>query len=142
MQRFIQRRQLLQSAAALAIPSVGGQVFAQDAFPSRPIKLLVAFPAGGPTDITMRALADKAIRDMTIRKDNVAAALDRNPILVTALNPVIGYEAAAAVAKRAYAEGRPVLEVACEDTSIPESELRRVLDPAALTRGGIDAAGG
>ena len=90
----------------------------------------------------MRALADKAISGMTIRKDNVAAALDRNPILVTALNPVIGYEAAAAIAKRAYAEGRAVLEVACEDTSIPESELRRVLDPAALTRGGIDAAGG
>ena len=56
----MQRRHLLQSAAALAIPSVGGQAFAQDAFPSRPIKLLVAFPAGGPTDITMRALADNA----------------------------------------------------------------------------------
>ena len=60
MQRLMQRRQLLQSAAALAIPSVGGGVFAQDAFPSRPIKLLVAFPPGGPTDITMRSLADNA----------------------------------------------------------------------------------
>ena len=56
----MQRRHLLQSAAALAIPSAGGQAFAQDAFPYRPIKLLVAFPAGGPTDITMRALANNA----------------------------------------------------------------------------------
>jgi len=90
----------------------------------------------------MRALADKAIAGMAIRKDRVAEALDRNPILVTALNPVIGYEAAAAIAKRAYAEGRPVLEVACEDTGIPESELRRVLDPSALTKGGTGTAGG
>ena len=59
----MQRRQLLQSAAALAIPALGlqGVAFAQaQGFPVRPIKLIVAFPAGGPTDITMRALADNA----------------------------------------------------------------------------------
>ena len=60
MQRPIQRRLLLQSAATLAVSSVGSQAFSQGEFPSRPIKLLVAFPAGGPTDITMRALADNA----------------------------------------------------------------------------------
>ena len=50
----MQRRHLLQSAAALAVPSlVGAQTF-----PSKPIKLIIAFPAGGPTDITMRVLAD------------------------------------------------------------------------------------
>ena len=59
----MQRRQLLQSAAALAAPVLGslGAASAQaQAFPVRPIKLLVAFPAGGPTDITMRSLADGA----------------------------------------------------------------------------------
>ena len=85
----------------------------------------------------MRALADKAIDGMTVRKDQVGAALDRNPILVTALNPVIGYEAAAKIAKRAYAEQRAVLEVAMEDTGLPEKQLRRLLDPAAMTTGGI-----
>ena len=69
-------------------------------------------------------------------------ALARNPILVTALNPVIGYEAAAAIAKRAYREKRPVLEVAVEMTKLPEKQLRRLLDPAALTRGGIGSGGG
>jgi fumarate hydratase class II len=85
----------------------------------------------------MRALADRAIAGLTIRKERVAAALDRNPILVTALNPVIGYEAAAKIAKRAYAEGRAVLEVALEESGLPEQALRRLLDPAALTTGGI-----
>ena len=85
----------------------------------------------------MRALADKAIAGLTIRKDRVAATLARNPILVTALNPVIGYEAAAKIAKRAYAENRPVLEVALEDSGLPEKTLRHLLDPARLTKGGI-----
>ena len=85
----------------------------------------------------MRALADKAIGGMTVRKVRVADALQRNPILVTALNPVIGYDAAAKIAKRAYAEQRPVLDVAIEDSGLPESTLRRLLDPAALARGGI-----
>jgi fumarate hydratase class II len=72
----------------------------------------------------------------------VREALDRNPILVTALNPIIGYEKAAAIAKQAYKEGRAVLDVAVEATGLPEKELRRLLDPAALTRGGIQQGGG
>jgi fumarate hydratase class II len=85
----------------------------------------------------MRRLADSSIDGLKVRRDTVAEALDRNPILVTALNPVIGYEKAAAIAKQAYKEGRPVLEVAVEATGMPEKELRRLLDPLALTRGGI-----
>ena len=87
----------------------------------------------------MRALADQAIAGLEVRKDKVAEALDRNPILVTALNPVIGYEKAAAIAKRAYAEDRPVFDVALEDSGLPEAALRRLLDPQALTTGGIHA---
>ena len=57
----MQRRRLLQSPAALSLPALGALAQAQPvAFPSRPIKLLIAFPAGGPTDITMRQLADNA----------------------------------------------------------------------------------
>jgi fumarate hydratase class II len=82
-------------------------------------------------------LADKAIAGLKVRHDKVKEALDRNPILVTALNPVIGYEKAAAIAKRAYKENRPVLDVAKEDSGLPEAELRRLLDPATLTEGGI-----
>ncbi|WP_374606494.1 class II fumarate hydratase [Thermomonas sp.] len=88
---------------------------------------------------TMVALADKAIAGLRIREGNLAAALDRNPILVTALNPVIGYEKAASIAKRAYAEGRAVLNVALEDSGLDEKTLRRLLDPADLAKGGIKA---
>lgn len=84
-----------------------------------------------------RLLADTAIAGFTVRQDNLRKALDRNPILVTALNPVIGYEKAAAIAKQAYREGRPVLEVARGVTGLPEKRLRELLDPAALAKGGI-----
>ncbi len=82
-------------------------------------------------------LADKAISGFTVNQANLDRALDRNPILVTALNPVIGYEKGAAVAKKAYAEGRPVKDVAREMTDLSDEELDRLLDPASLTEGGI-----
>ena len=84
-----------------------------------------------------RLLADKAIDGFTVNESNLKAALERNPILVTALNPVIGYELGAATAKKAYAEGRPIREVALEMTDLDEDELSRLLDPAGLTEGGI-----
>jgi fumarate hydratase class II len=89
-----------------------------------------------------RLLADKAIAGFRVRRDRIDEALARNPILVTALNPLIGYEAAAAIAKRAYRENRPVLEVAVEVTGLPEGKLRKLLDPEALTRGGIGSGSG
>ena len=84
-----------------------------------------------------RQLADTAIAGFRVRTDRIREALDRNPILVTALNPVIGYEKGAATAKQAYKEGRPILDVAMETTGLPEAELRKLLDPAALAKGGI-----
>jgi fumarate hydratase class II len=85
----------------------------------------------------MRLLADKSVAGLKVRRERVAAALNRNPILVTALNPIIGYEKAAAIAKRAYAEGRPILDVAAEDSGLQRNELERLLDPALLAQGGI-----
>jgi len=82
-------------------------------------------------------LADKAIAGFTVNQDKINDGLHRNPILVTALNLVIGYELGAAIAKKSYAEGRPVKDVAKEMTDLTEEELDRLLDPAALTEGGI-----
>jgi fumarate hydratase class II len=84
-----------------------------------------------------RVLADSAIAGFKVNEARLAEALERNPILVTALNPVIGYEKGAAIAKQAYAEGRPILEVAAQLTDLPREQLARLLDPAELTRGGI-----
>jgi fumarate hydratase, class II len=89
-----------------------------------------------------RALADNAIAGFKLNAAHIAEALDRNPILVTALNPVIGYEKGAAIAKQAYAQGRPIREVAAEMTDLPSEELAKLLDPAELTTGGIKGGGG
>ena len=82
-------------------------------------------------------LADKAIAGFKVNKARVDQALAMNPILVTALNPVIGYEKGAATAKQAYKEHRPIMDVALETTGLSKDELQKLLDPAALTRGGI-----
>jgi fumarate hydratase, class II len=89
-----------------------------------------------------RALADNAIAGFKVQETRLAEALDRNPILVTALNPVIGYEKGAAIAKKAYAERRAIREVAAQMTDLPAQELGRLLDPAELTRGGIKGSTG
>ncbi len=83
-----------------------------------------------------RILADKAIAGFTVNRDRLASQLALNPVLVTALNARIGYEQGAAIAKRAWAEGRPVIDVAAEITGISREELLQLLDPARLTRGG------
>jgi fumarate hydratase, class II len=92
--------------------------------------------------IAGRNLADNALAGFTVNKDRLNDALARNPILVTALNPLIGYEKGAAIAKRAYAQGRPILEVAAEMTDLSVDALRGLLDPKAMTKGGMRGAGG
>ena len=84
-----------------------------------------------------RLLADKAIAGFTVREDTLNRALALNPILVTALNPIIGYAKAAEIAKNAYKTKRPVVDVAMELTGMSREELERLLDPAKLTEGGI-----
>ena len=79
-------------------------------------------------------LADKAIKQFKVNEPNIAKSLDKNPILVTALNPVIGYDKAAEIAKQAYKEQRPVLEIALEQTELSKEKLQELLNPARLTR--------
>jgi fumarate hydratase class II len=82
-------------------------------------------------------LADKAVAGFTVNDARLADLVGRNPIMVTALNPVTGYELGAKIAKRAYAEGRPVKDVAAEMTTLTSDELDRLLDPRAMTEGGV-----
>ena len=84
-----------------------------------------------------RLLADETIAGFTVDESHIQGALQRNPILVTALNPVIGYDKAAAIAKRAYRECRPIIDVAMEETELSREALELLLNPSELTRGGI-----
>lgn len=83
------------------------------------------------------SLADKAIASFTVNEGNLTKALARNPILVTALNPLIGYAKAAAIAKKAYAEGRAIIDVAAEETDLDYKTLQGLLDPQKLIHGGL-----
>ena len=84
-----------------------------------------------------KLLAEKAIKDFTVNESNLTKALRMNPILVTALNPIIGYTKAAEIAKKAYQEGRPIIDVAAQETDITREELESLLDPIKLTNGGL-----
>ncbi|NOQ34303.1 MAG: aspartate ammonia-lyase [Methylococcaceae bacterium] len=87
---------------------------------------------------TSNVLADKAIEDFAVREAHLQEALAKNPILVTALNPIIGYLKAAEVAKAAYKQGRPIIDIADEMTELSRDELEKLLEPAHLTEGGIN----
>ena len=86
---------------------------------------------------SVKILADKAIRDFTVNTERIGSLIDKNPVLVTTLNPVIGYEKAAAIAKQAYRERRALKDVALEETDLSAEELDRLLDATVMTRGGI-----
>lgn len=81
-----------------------------------------------------KVLADKAVKGFTVNEERIASLVGKNPILVTALNPVIGYEKGAKIAKRAYAEGKSLKEVALEETNLSSEELDKILNPMKLTK--------
>jgi fumarate hydratase class II len=85
----------------------------------------------------MPLLANKAIKTFKVNSKNIDESLSKNPILVTALNRIIGYSNAAAIAKKAYKENKPIIDIAHEETGMSKSELKKLLNPAKLTKGGI-----
>ena len=86
---------------------------------------------------SMNALSKKAIKTFKVNHKNLELSSSKNPILVTALNPIIGYEKAAAIAKKAYKENKPIIEVAAEETDLTKAKLEKLLDPSKLAKGGI-----
>ena len=85
----------------------------------------------------MNVLSKNTISSFKVNKKNLEESLSKNPILVTALNPIIGYEKSAFIAKKAYKENRPIIDVAAEETDIPKAKLVKLLDPSKLAKGGI-----
>ena len=86
---------------------------------------------------SMNALSKNAIKSLKVNHKNLEVSLSKNPILVTALNSIIGYEKAAYIAKKAYKENRPIIEVADEETDITKAKLKKLLSPLKLSKGGI-----
>jgi fumarate hydratase, class II len=82
-------------------------------------------------------LADKCVDGIVANRERIEELLEGNLSLGTALAPHIGYDAAAALAKQAFTEGRTVRELAREKGLLPEGDLDRVLDARAMTEPGI-----
>jgi fumarate hydratase class II len=126
--------QVIGNDAAITIGGQSGNFQLNVMLPVIALNLLQSIELLGSASY---ALADSAIKGFKVNKDRLDEALERNPILVTALNPVIGYEKGAAVAKQAYKEGRAIRDVAAEQTQLKPEQLRELLDPLELTKGGI-----
>ena len=84
-----------------------------------------------------RNFAERSVQGVKANEDRIKQMVGKNPVLVTALNPLIGYDKAAKIAKTAFAEDRAVLEVAKEMTDLSEEELKKALDPINMTKGGF-----
>ncbi len=84
-----------------------------------------------------RILADKVIAGLTVDARHIAELLDRNPMLITALAPKIGYDKAALIVKKASAENRSIREIAGEELKMPEVEINLLLDPLKMIQKGI-----
>ncbi|MGO3297106.1 MAG: class II fumarate hydratase [Marinobacter sp.] len=134
-----------------AVAMVGAQVMGLDsanaiAGQSGNFQLNVMLPLVGGNLLDMigllgnatSMLSDKAIRNFTVNTEALDAGVRRNPVLVTALNPEIGYSLASDIAKEAYKTGRPVIDVAEEISGLSRAHLEELMDPLKLTQGGID----
>jgi len=89
-----------------------------------------------------RVFAHKALAGLTADVDTCRSYIELSPSMATALNPLIGYDKAAEIAKRSFRERRPVRELAREMTSLTPAEIDAALDPARQTQPGLDLGGG
>ena len=89
-----------------------------------------------------RVFADKALADLVANEETCRGYVEISPSMATALNPLIGYDQAAEIAKRSFQERRPVRELAREMTSLTAAEIERALDPRRQTEPGLDKGGG
>ncbi len=91
----------------------------------------------------VKAFTDNCVIGLTANREGAERWLMRNPILVTALNPIIGYQKGAEVAKKSLAENRSLLDIVVDLGYLSEDEARQALDARKMTEGGIsDVKGG
>lgn len=131
--------QVIGNDATIAMSNASGNFQLNVMLPVIALNLLQSIALLGNVS---RVLADKAIAGFEVKSDAMLELVDKNPIMVTVLNPIIGYEKGAAIAKKAYKEGRRLKDVAREDTDLSEAELETLLDPRSMTEGGIKGSGG
>jgi fumarate hydratase class II len=88
------------------------------------------------------AFTSRCVEGIEADRERCEEMIERSLMMVTALAPKIGYDAAAKLAQEAYRTGRTVRELVRERGLVPEAELARLLDPRGMTEPGGKAAGG
>ena len=131
--------QVIGNDATIAMSNASGNFQLNVMLPVIALNLLQSIALLGNVS---RVLADKAIAGFTVNSEALLELVDKNPIMVTVLNPIIGYEKGAALAKKAYKESRRLKDVAREDTELSTEELATLLDARSMTEGGIKGSGG
>jgi fumarate hydratase class II len=131
--------QVVGNDATIAMCNAGGNFQLNVMLPVAAYNLLQSITLLGNVS---RVLADKAVAGFTVKGEHMLDLVDKNPIMVTVLNPIIGYEKGAAIAKQAYKEGRRLKDVAAEQTDLSTEELETLLDAKSMTEGGIKGSGG
>lgn len=127
--------QVIGNDTAVMLGAQAGQLELNVMMPG--INYAICFSATILTNAT-RQFRTRCVEGLRVDRERAQELLDASPgLMATALSPHIGYARAAALAKRALAERRTLLEVALEEKVMPEADLRRVLDPLPMTRGGV-----
>ncbi len=85
----------------------------------------------------IRAFAERCVAGISANRERCAATIEQSLAMCTALAPVIGYDAAAAIAKESFATGKTVREIARARGVLPDDALERILDPWRMTMPGI-----
>ncbi|MGD9763103.1 MAG: class II fumarate hydratase [Candidatus Binatia bacterium] len=129
--------QVIGHDAAIAVSGLNGNLDLNTMMPIIAYDLLDSVEL---LSAAARGLADRCIVGITANRARCLSYADRSPAVITALAPVIGYDAAAALVQHAIAEGRSIRDVVAESGLAPPERLAEVFDLLALTRGGRPAA--
>src|SRR5262249_30082585 len=88
-----------------------------------------------------RLLARRCIAGLEVRRERYRQLVEQSLALTTALVPRLGYDQAARLARLAYEENRTIREIVGRETDLNPEEIDRLLDPARMTQGGLEASG-
>ena len=126
--------QVVGNDAAITVAGMGGNFELNVMMPVIAHNLLQSI---GILAAACRLLTDRCVAGITADRERIGAMVERSLMMVTALVPRIGYDAAAAIAKEAWASNRTVREVTLEKGLVPADELAELLDPREMTEGGV-----
>ncbi len=130
--------QVIGNDAAITVGGHGGYFELNTMMPVMAYNLLQSIALLGSVS---RIFVDKCLAGIRADEARCAELIEQSLAMCTALAPVIGYDAAAKIAKESYETGKTIRQVALEHQILPEEELKRILDPWGMTERGIVGRG-